>query len=110
MPASAAEVAANVRATAVDKAATAKKGKPGTDEIIAAFEGIEFDAPSGKVRMALGKGHQAVQEMVYGQYTYKNGKPEVYNVKRYPAECVNPPDGMTSSEWIKSSLKKTECK
>lgn len=96
--------------TAADKAASAKKGKPTKDEIVAAFEGIEFTAPSGTVRMALGKGHQAVQEMVYGQYSYKSGKPEVYNVKRYPAECVNPPDGMTSSEWIKTSLKQTECK
>ena len=42
--------------------------------------------------------------MVYGQYTYKSGKPEVYNVKRYPASCVNPPDGVTSAEWIKTSL------
>ena len=96
--------------TAADKAAAAKKGKPSKDEIAAAFENLEFEAPSGKVRMSLGKGHQAVQEMVYGQYTYKNHKPEVYNIKRYPAECVNPPDGMTSSEWIKTSLKKTECK
>jgi branched-chain amino acid transport system substrate-binding protein len=60
--------------------------------------------------MSLGKGHQAVQDMYYGQYSYKNGKPEVYNVKRYPAECVNPPDGITSAEWIKTSLKATPCK
>jgi len=95
---------------AADKAAAAKNGKPNKDEIAAALTGLEFEAPSGTVRMALGKGHQAVQEMVYGQYTYKNNKPEVYNVKRYPAECVNPPDGVTSSEWIKSSLKQTMCK
>lgn len=95
---------------AADKAAAGAKGKPGKDQIVAAFEGLEFEAPSGVVRMSLGKGHQAVQEMVYGQYTYKNGKPEVYNVKRYPADCVNPPEGMTSSEWIKTSLKQTECK
>lgn len=95
---------------AADKAAAAKNGKPSKDEIAAALTGLEFEAPSGTVRMALGKGHQAVQEMVYGQYTYKNGKPEVYNVKRYPADCVNPPDGVTSSEWIKSSLKQTMCK
>ncbi|MEJ2470885.1 MAG: ABC transporter substrate-binding protein [Desulfuromonadales bacterium] len=96
--------------TAVEKAAAGKDGKPSKEEIIAAFENLEFQAPSGTVRMALGKGHQAVQEMVYGQFTNKNGKPEVYNVKRYPAECVNPTDGVTSSEWIKASLKDTPCK
>jgi branched-chain amino acid transport system substrate-binding protein len=95
---------------AADKAAAAKNGKPNKDEIAAALTGLEFEAPSGTVRMSLGKGHQAVQDMIYGQYTYKKGKPEVYNVKRYPAECVNPPDGVTSSEWIKSSLKQTVCK
>lgn len=95
---------------AADKAAAAKKGKPSKEEIAAALEGLEFQAPSGVVRMALGKGHQAVQEMVYGQFTKKNGKPEIYNVKRYPAECVNPPDGVKSEEWIKSSLKQTPCK
>jgi branched-chain amino acid transport system substrate-binding protein len=95
---------------ATDKAAAAKGGKPAKDDIVAALENLEFQAPSGTVRMALGKGHQAVQEMVYGQFTKKNGKPEVYNVKRYPAECVNPPDGVTSTEWIKASLKSTPCK
>jgi branched-chain amino acid transport system substrate-binding protein len=60
--------------------------------------------------MELGKGHQAVQEMVYGQFTDKGGKPGVYNVKHYPANCVNPPDGVTSTEWIKTSLAKTSCK
>ena len=85
-------------------------GKPGKDQIAAALENLEFQAPSGTVRMALGKGHQAVQEMVYGQYTKKSGKPEVYNVRRYPAECVNPPEGVTSAEWIKTALKATPCK
>lgn len=95
---------------ATDKAATGKPGKPNKDQIAAALTNLEFEAPSGTVRMALGKGHQAVQEMVYGQYTKKSGKPGVYNVKRYPAECVNPPEGITSAEWIKTSLKSTPCK
>lgn len=95
--------------TAVDKATAVKAGKPGKDAIVSALENLEFQAPSGTVRMALGKGHQAVQEMVYGQYTHKNGKPEVYNVKRYPAACVNPPEGVSSADWIKTSLAKTPC-
>jgi len=27
-------------------------------------------------------------------------------VQRYPAETVNPPDGVTSADWIKSGFKK----
>jgi branched-chain amino acid transport system substrate-binding protein len=95
--------------TAADKAGPGKAGKPSKEAIIAALENLEFQAPSGTVKMALGKGHQAVQEMVYGQYTYKNGQPEVYNVKRYPAKCVTPPEGVSSAEWIKTDLAKTSC-
>lgn len=30
----------------------------------------------------------------------------VANVKRYPAEMVNPPDGVKSADWIKNGFKK----
>jgi len=95
---------------AADKAAAAKGGKPSQDDIISAFEGLEFEGPGGKVKMALGNGHQAVQDMYYGQYTNKDGKPTMTNVKRYSANCVNPPDGVKSGDWIKSGLKQTTCK
>jgi branched-chain amino acid transport system substrate-binding protein len=94
---------------AADKAAAKKKGAPGEDEVIAALEGLEFDAPAGKVKMALGKGHQAVQEMVYARYKKAGGKPTVENVVRYPAECVNPPDGMTAEKWIESGFPQAKC-
>lgn len=95
--------------TAADKAAATKGSKPNKEEIAAALKGSEFEAPGGLVRMSLGNGHQAVQDMVYGQFTLKNGQPEVYNVKHYPAECVNPPDGMTTEFWIKNHLINTPC-
>jgi branched-chain amino acid transport system substrate-binding protein len=94
---------------AADKAAAKKKGVPTDDEVIAAFEGLEFDAPAGKVKMALGKGHQAVQEMVYARYKKVGGKPTVENVVRYPAECVNPPDGTTAEKWIESGFPGAKC-
>jgi len=59
--------------------------------------------------MALGKGHQAVQEMVYARYKKAGGKPTVENVVRYPAECVNPPDGMTAEKWIESGFPQAKC-
>jgi branched-chain amino acid transport system substrate-binding protein len=96
--------------TAYEKAQAAKGGgDPTTEEIIAAFEGLEFTGPGGVVNMALGNGHQAVMEMVYGQYELKDGKPTVTNVKRYPAKCVNPPEGMTSQEWIEGGFQGAEC-
>jgi branched-chain amino acid transport system substrate-binding protein len=94
---------------AADKAQAKKKGSPTDDEVIAAFEGLEFDAPAGKVRMALGKGHQAVQEMVYARYKKVGGKPTVEKVVRYPAECVNPPEGMTAEKWIEAGFPNAKC-
>jgi branched-chain amino acid transport system substrate-binding protein len=55
--------------------------------------------------MAIGKGHQAIMETAYGQTRLQGGKVTVVNVKRYPAERVNPPEGVKSADWIKSGFK-----
>jgi branched-chain amino acid transport system substrate-binding protein len=96
--------------TAWDKAA-AGKGKPAVDQVIAAFEGIEFQAPSATIRMALGKGHQGISEISYGtaRFNKQEGKPEVIDVITYPAECANPPDGMTAVAWLESGMKGAKC-
>jgi branched-chain amino acid transport system substrate-binding protein len=78
---------------------------PDQDKIIAALEGLEFQSPGGTVKMAIGKGHQAVQEAVYGTAKNVGGKLTMVNVKRYPADRVNPPEGVKAADWIKSSLK-----
>lgn len=78
---------------------------PDQDKIIAALEGLEFQSPSGTVKMAIGKGHQAVQEAVYGTAKNVGGKLTMVNVKRYPADRVLPPEGVKSADWIKSALK-----
>lgn len=93
---------------AADKA-LAKNPKPTEADIIAAFEYLEFDAPAGKVKMAIGKGHQAIQEMVYGRFKLEGGKPVIVNVVRYPPECVNPPDGVTSEQWIAQGFPGAKC-
>jgi len=86
-----------------EKAMAANGGKRPTDEqLAAAMEHLTFEGPGGTVKMALGNGHQAVMEMVYGQSKYVRGKMTVTNVKRYPAEKVNPPEGVKSSDWIQS--------
>jgi branched-chain amino acid transport system substrate-binding protein len=44
-------------------------------------------------------------ETAYGQTRMAGGKLTVVNVKRYPAEQVNPPEGVKSADWIKSGFK-----
>jgi branched-chain amino acid transport system substrate-binding protein len=90
-----------------EKAQAANGGKrPSTDQVIAAFEHLTFESPAGKVEMAIGAGHQAITETAYGVTKKVHGKMTVANVKRYPAETVNPPDGVKAADWIASGFKK----
>ena len=92
--------------SAYEKAMGSSATAPTDDQIIAAFENLSFDTPSGTIAMALGKGHQAVEPTVYGRSRTVGGKMTFTNVKRYPAERVNPPEGTKTADWIKTSLKK----
>ena len=90
-----------------EKAAAANGGKrPSTDQVIAAFERLSFESPGGRIEMAIGGGHQAITETVYGLSKTVKGKMTVANVKRYPATTVNPPDGVKSADWIAGGFKK----
>jgi branched-chain amino acid transport system substrate-binding protein len=98
--------------SAFEKAAEANGGEmPDVDQVIEAFEYLEFDSPSGPVSMAIGGGHQAIQETAYGLYKFDRdqGEATVENVKRYPAACVNPPEGAKSLEWIAEGFPGAEC-
>jgi branched-chain amino acid transport system substrate-binding protein len=89
-----------------EKAQAANGGKrPSQEQVIAAFENLSFEGPGGKVDMALGKGHQAVQGTAYGTTRNVGGKITVVNVKRYEAARVTPPDGIKSEDWIKTGFK-----
>ena len=90
-----------------EKAQAANGGKrPSTEQVIAAFERLNFESPAGKVEMAIGAGHQAITETAYGVAKKVKGKMTVANVKRYPATMVNPPDGVKSADWIANGFKK----
>jgi len=91
--------------SAYEKAQGAGGAAPARDAIIAAFEKLTFETPSGTIRMALGKGHQAIEPTVYGRAKTVGGKLTFVDVRQYPAERVNPPEGMKSADWIKSALK-----
>jgi branched-chain amino acid transport system substrate-binding protein len=94
-----------------DKAQAKKGAKPTTEEIADAFEGIEYDSPSGRVKLAIGNGHQGIQETAYGTFKYnkQTKTPEIVDVIRFPAECVNPPAGITADDWIKEGMKGAKC-
>ncbi|MGZ3319728.1 MAG: ABC transporter substrate-binding protein [Xanthobacteraceae bacterium] len=95
-----------------EKAQKEKGGsKPATDDVVTAFEGISYEGPSGPVKLALGNGHQGIQETAYGTYRFnkQKGQPEVVDVMRFAAECVNPPPGVAADDWIKDGMKGAKC-
>ncbi|TAM57812.1 ABC transporter substrate-binding protein [bacterium] len=86
---------------AYEKAQAASHSEhPTTAQVIAAFTHLSFETPSGTITMALGKGHQAVEPAAYGVTKVENGKVTLTDVKRYPVECVNPPEGIKAEDWI----------
>jgi branched-chain amino acid transport system substrate-binding protein len=98
--------------TAWEKAQAKKGGaRPTADEVIAAFEGIEFPTPSTTVRMAIGKGHQGITDTAYGTFRFNKAenKPELVDISRYGAECVNPPADVDSVAWLESGMKGAKC-
>ncbi|HVL59732.1 MAG TPA: ABC transporter substrate-binding protein [Burkholderiaceae bacterium] len=90
---------------AYEKAQQAGAQTPNQEQIIAVFENLTFEGPGGTVRMALGKGHQAVMDNAIGTTKVVDGQLRVVDIKRYPAERLNPPDGMKSEAWIKAGMK-----
>jgi branched-chain amino acid transport system substrate-binding protein len=91
--------------------ATKGGGRPNTEEVIAAFEGLEFKTPSTTVQMALGNGHQGITDAAIGTYKFNkaDNKPEVVDIARYPAECVNPPPDVDSIAWLEGGMKGAKC-
>src|SRR5258708_7801337 len=74
-----------------EKAMEKNGGKrPSNEDVGAALEHATFEGPGGPVPLAIGKGHQAIMETAYRQTRFVNGKLTLCNVKRYPAEKVNP--------------------
>ena len=92
---------------AAEKAMAANGGKkPTHEQLAAALTGLEWDSPAGRIRMALGDGHQAIQETAIGKTRFDAAKKMVVldDIQRFPAECVNPPANMKSEEWIKAGF------
>ncbi|MDI4237142.1 ABC transporter substrate-binding protein [Bradyrhizobium sp. Arg237L] len=98
---------------AYEKAAAGAAGKQKTEAVIAALKGLTFDTASGfPATMANNDGHQAIQATAYGVYSgWDKARNEaiITEVKVYPAECVNPPNGVRAVDWIKSGFKGAKC-
>ena len=92
---------------AFEKAQAANDGKrPSQDQIVEAFEHLEYEGTGGMVRMALGKGHQAMYDTAYGTIKHrKDGSVEMVDVELFAAEEVTPPEGTKSQDWIQAGFK-----
>jgi branched-chain amino acid transport system substrate-binding protein len=90
---------------AYEKAQKGGAAQPTQEQIAAALESLTFEAPGGTVRMALGKGHQAVMDSAIGTAKTVGGQLQMVEIKRYPAAKINPPEGVKSEAWIKSGFK-----
>ena len=93
------------------KAAADKAGSSDQDAIIGSLKGLEWEGPSGTVSMALANGHQAIQDTAYGTYHYDKdtGSATLVDIIRFPAECVNPPAGAISIDWINGGFEGATC-
>ena len=93
------------------KAAADKAGSSDQDAVIGALTGLEWEGPSGTVVMSLANGHQAIQATAYGTYKYDKdaGKPTLVDVIHFAPECVNPPVGVNSIDWINSGFEGAKC-
>ena len=98
--------------TAVEKA-MAKNGskKPSTDELIAAMTGLEWQSPGGLIQMKLADGHQAIQPIAFSRTKYNPDlrRVDLVDIQYFAAECVNPPAGVKSIEWIKGGMAGAKC-
>ncbi|AMD00719.1 ABC transporter substrate-binding protein [Halomonas chromatireducens] len=85
-------------------------GVPTSEQLASTLKGAEFESVSGTVRMALADGHQAMQDMLYGEYHYTPGEgAELRNVRSYRGECVSAPDGQNAQEWIEAGFPGAQC-
>ncbi|MBP5855420.1 ABC transporter substrate-binding protein [Marivibrio halodurans] len=97
--------------SAIEKAMEANGGnRPTKDEIAAALKGHEWESPAGMIQMKLGDGHQAIQPTAIGTTAKdENGDTILVDIERFAAECVNPPPGQKSVDWINAGFQGAKC-
>ena len=96
---------------AYDQAVKENSVFPSTEEVIKYMEGLEWDTPSGPASMALGNGHQAIQDMALGVTAWdkEEKRDKLINIEYFKSECVNPPEGIKALDWIKGGFEGPDC-
>jgi branched-chain amino acid transport system substrate-binding protein len=97
---------------AVEKAMAANGNKKPTPEQIAdALRGSKWPSPGGEISLTLGNGQQAVQGTAIGRTRYDAASKRVIatDIQTFRAECVMPPPGVKSLDWIKSGMPGARC-
>ncbi len=93
--------------------AMAKNGgkKPTPEEMADALRGSSWDTAAGTVSMTLGNGQQAIQSTAIGRSKFDPALKRVIavDIQTFPAECVNPPAGVKSLDWIKAGMQGAKC-
>ena len=54
---------------------------PSNEEIIDFMEGLKWDTPSGEAEMALGNGHQAIQDQAIGKSKWNSTEKKSRNCR-----------------------------
>ena len=94
------------------KAAWDKAGPTaGPAEVASALAGSTFQGIGSTIAMTRANGRQAIAEAAYGTVRRKSvtGQIELVDVRRFPPDCVNPPDGVTALKWIESGFSGGRC-
>ena len=96
---------------AYDEALKDNNQFPSVNEVINKMEGLKWDTPSGIAEMALGKGHQAIQDQALGitKWDKKEKRVKLVDIEYFKARCVNPPEGIKAIDWIKSGFPGASC-
>lgn len=97
---------------AFEKAIAAKGRWPAIEDVIKAFEYLEYESAAGPLKLTLGKGHQAVEPVGFG--IVKKFDPATHDVtleqvKTFRIGCVNPPPGVKSLDWIRQGFPGAVC-
>ena len=95
----------------MDKASKMVGGTPNQDQVMSALKGMKFNSFDGEVSMALGEGRQAVHPVGYGisKWNAQKNEPGIEKVKYYGAECINPPVGILSEDWLNQGMPGAKC-
>ncbi len=97
---------------AVERAMAKNGGKKPTPEQMAdALRGSTWDSPGGTIRMALSGGQQAIQSTAIGRTKFDPQVKRVIatDIQTFKAECVNPPAGTKSLDWIRAGFPGAKC-